>query len=102
MVFRGLYTIVINVEAYRIFVKHGKQGAMMISTDKVKYEVLPLPSNPPRIDDIPFPIAYADNFGDAMDKAEQWCEQYDEQMFVGVWLGENLMAIFDSIDWFTK
>lgn len=56
---------------------------------------------PPK-DDIPLPLGSADNFGDAMTKAENWCDKYDEQLFVGVYLGENLVAIFDSIDWFTK
>ena len=62
-----------------------------------KYEVFTLNPNP--ADE---PIAVTDNFGDAMDQAEEYSEQFDEQMFLGVWLGENLMAIFDSIDWFTK
>jgi len=71
----------------------------MITNDKVKYEVHYLQ---PPVGDIPLPLGIADNFGDAMTEAENWCEQYDEQMFVGVWLGENLVAIFDSNDWFTK
>jgi hypothetical protein len=66
---------------------------------KAKYEVHHLQPTP---DDIPFPIGIADNFGDAMEQAEAWCEQYDEQMFLGVFLGEYLVAIFDSNDWFTK
>lgn len=48
------------------------------------------------------PIATTQSFADAMDKAETWCSQWDEQRFVGVWLDEVLMAIFDSNDWFTK
>lgn len=51
---------------------------------------------------IPIPIGHADTFEDAMDEAESYCEQWDEQLFVGVWLGEHLVAIFDSNDWFTK
>lgn len=50
----------------------------------------------------PLPIGHADKFSDAMDEVEKWCEQWDEQLFVGIWLGENLVAIFDSMDWFTK
>ena len=66
---------------------------------QAKYEVVELQ---PKADDIPLPIAIANNFGDAMAKAEEYCEQWEEQRFLGVWLGENLVAIFDSNDWFTK
>lgn len=53
-------------------------------------------------DDIPVPIAISETFADAMDRVEELCEDFDEQIFVGIWLGENLLAIFDSNDWFTK
>jgi len=56
----------------------------------------------PKADDIPLPIGHADTFADAMTEAESWCDQWDEQHFVGIWQGENLIAIFDSNDWFTK
>lgn len=69
----------------------------MIPPNKAEYVVDILTANP--ADE---PIAMCDNFGDAMAKAEEYSNQYDEQFFVGVWLGENLVAIFDSIDWFTK
>jgi len=48
------------------------------------------------------PIATTDSFSDAMTEAEQWCEQSDEQQFVAIWQDDNLVAIFDSLDWFTK
>lgn len=56
----------------------------------------------PKPDDIPLPIGHCDTFADAMECAEKWCEQWDEQLYVGIWQGENLVAIFDSNDWYTK
>lgn len=43
-----------------------------------------------------------EGWANAMDFAEEYCNQFDEQIFMGVWLEDNLMGVFDGTDWFTK
>ena len=51
------------------------------------------------------PIAISYSLNNAVKEVEGWYE-WDEQIFVGVWLYQNkhetLLAIFDGNDWFTK
>ena len=68
---------------------------------KEKYEVhnmLADPAHPP----FAVAIAITDDLKSAMDKAEEFCDQWDEQKILGVFLGENLLAIYDSNDWFAR
>ena len=45
-----------------------------------------------------------EGYSDAQDWTEEYTGQFDEQIFMGVWLQEsgNLMAIYDGMEWFTK
>lgn len=45
-----------------------------------------------------------EGWADAMDWAEEYSGQFDEQFFIGIWdeKSRNLFAIYDGNDWFTK
>lgn len=50
-----------------------------------------------------FEEEWVTGFSYAMEKAEEAANQWDEQIFFGVWTPDGiLMAIFDGMDWYTK
>lgn len=45
-----------------------------------------------------------EGWSNAVDWVEEYVGQFDEQIFLGIWLEEtqDLFAIFDGNDWYTK
>lgn len=43
-------------------------------------------------------------WSDAMDWVEEYCGQFDEEIFMGIWLKESgeLFAVYNGQDWYTK